>query len=63
MLSVHQWASDTVKFNNMCLYTKILSTEQKPRLCHFVFKFLFINLLMKYPSLKNMCLHKKCLLT
>jgi len=63
MLSVHQRASDTVKFNTMCLYKKILSIEQKPRLCHYVIKFLFINLIMTYQSLKNMCLHKTCLLT
>jgi len=63
MLSVHLSASDTVKFNTMCLYKKILSIEQKPRLCYYVIKFLFINLIMKYPSLKNMCLHKTCFLT
>jgi len=36
MLSVHQRASDTVQFNTMCLYKKILSIEQKPGLpvCH-----------------------------
>jgi len=30
---------------------------------HYVIKFLFINLIMKYPSLKNMCLHKACIVT
>ena len=63
MLSVHQRASDIVKFNTTFLYKTILSIEQKPGLCHFVIKFLFINSIMKYPSLKNMCLHKTCLLT
>jgi len=63
LLSVHQTASNTVKFNTTFLYKKILSIEQKPGLCHYVIKFLFINLIMKYPSLKNMCLHKTCLLT
>ena len=58
MLSVHLWASDTVKFNNMCLYKKLLSIEQKPRLCHYVIKFLFINVIMKYPSLKT-CVYTK----
>ena len=30
---------------------------------HYVIKFLFINLIMEFPNLKNMCLHKTCLLT
>ena len=49
MLSVYQKASDTVTFSTTFLYKKILSTEQKPGLCHYVIKFLFINLIMKYP--------------
>ena len=53
MLSVHQRASDTVQFNTMCLYNKILCIDKKPTLCHFVIKFLFINLIMKYSSLKH----------
>ena len=53
MLSVHQRASDTVKFNTKCLYKKRLSIEQKPRLRDYVIKFSFINLIMKYPSLKT----------
>ena len=48
----------TVKFNTMYLYKKILSIEQKPRLCPYAIKFLFINLIMKYPSLKT-CVYTK----
>jgi len=58
MLSAHQTASDTVKFNTTCLYNKRLSIEQKPRLRDYVIKFLFINLIMKYPSLKT-CVYTK----
>jgi len=45
-------ASDTEKFNTTYLYKKRLSIEQKPRLRDYDIKFLFINLIMKYPSLK-----------
>ena len=58
MLSVHQRASDTVKLNTTCLYKKRLSIDQKPRLRDYVIKFLFINLTMKYPSLKT-CVYTK----
>jgi len=60
MLSAHQRASDTVKFNTTSLYNKILSIEQKPRLRDYVIKFLFINWVMKYPSLKTCVYTKHC---
>ena len=58
MLGAHQMASDTVNFNTTYLYKKRLSIEQKPRLRDYVIKFLFINLIMKYPSL-NTCIYTK----
>jgi len=58
MLSAHQSASDTVKFNTTFLYNKRLSIEQKPKLRDYVIKFLFIILIMKYPSLKT-CVYTK----
>ena len=64
MLSVYQRASDTVKFGiELCVYTRRDYLLNRNRDYRYAIKFLFINLIMKYPSLKNMCLHKTCLLT
>jgi len=54
LLSVHQRASDTVNFGiELCVYTRRDYLWNRNRDYRYVIKFLFIHLIMKYPSLKT----------